>query len=195
MNINIDKLIKETNEYVENGFMFLADVKTIKEVHYKVIELDGVKLKVHTDGIIYRWYKNNGEKQLKNPYWKKIENVASNKLGYNQIVLNNKKFTRHRIMCYSFKKLDINNTKKQIDHIDGDRINNNIDNLRIVSHQHNHFNRTKAKGYYFDKQRKQWRSTIKSNDRAINLGSFTTEEQARNAYLEAKKIYHIIPNN
>ena len=31
------------------------------------------------------------------------------------------------------------------------------------------------------------------NGKHIYLGSFNTEEEARQSYLEAKKIYHIIP--
>ena len=41
---NMSKFIELANEYIENGFMFIEDAKIIKEVHYKVIESDGVKL-------------------------------------------------------------------------------------------------------------------------------------------------------
>lgn len=80
----------------------------------------------------------------------------------------------------------------QVDHINGNPLDNRKCNLRIVSNQQNSFNRTKIKGYYYKKQAKKWQSQIMLNDKKIYIGLFDTEEEARNAYLEAKKIYHTI---
>jgi len=80
----------------------------------------------------------------------------------------------------------------QIDHIDGNRLNNNIDNLRIVSNQQNQWNHTKAKGYSRDKVKQKWRSHINVNSKKIHLGYYTEEEEARQAYLDAKLKFHII---
>lgn len=78
-----------------------------------------------------------------------------------------------------------------IDHINGDRSDNRIDNLREVTHQQNGFN-AKAKGYCFHKKSNKFMSKITLNGKAIYLGIFNTEEEARQAYLDAKKKYHII---
>ena len=64
-----------------------------------------------------------------------------------------------------------------------------MNNLRIVSHQENQFNKN-AKRY--TKQGKKFQAHICLNYKQIRLGYFDNEEEARNAYLEAKKIYHII---
>jgi hypothetical protein len=80
----------------------------------------------------------------------------------------------------------------QIDHIDGNRTNNYLCNLRVVSHQHNQWNHTKAKGYYWNKQSKKWMAYIYLNDNQKYLGCFNTEAEARQAYLDAKAIYHVI---
>jgi hypothetical protein len=80
----------------------------------------------------------------------------------------------------------------QIDHKDGDRTNNKINNLREVNNQQNQQNRTKAKGYYFDKTTNKFCAHIGLNSKSINLGRYNTEGEARQAYLDAKKIYHII---
>jgi len=80
----------------------------------------------------------------------------------------------------------------QIDHKDGVRTNNKIENLRDVTSQQNHFNNTKAKGYRWDKRRQKFQSHIKLNGKFIHVGMFNTEPEARAAYLEAKKKYHII---
>lgn len=77
-----------------------------------------------------------------------------------------------------------------IDHINGIRNDNSITNLRSVTNQENQFN-TKSKGYYWCKENKKYRAKIKFN-KQIHLGYFDTEEEARQAYLDAKLIYHII---
>jgi hypothetical protein len=80
----------------------------------------------------------------------------------------------------------------QIDHINGVRDDNRIDNLREVNNQQNHFNETNAKGYHWDSARNKFKSEITLNGKNKYLGRFKTELEARNAYLEAKLKYHII---
>ena len=79
----------------------------------------------------------------------------------------------------------------QIDHIDRNGLNNQKSNLRIVTHQQNAFNRN-AKGYIFRKDRQKFQAQIRLNGKLIYLGDFETELGAHAAYLEAKKIYHVI---
>ncbi len=139
-------------------------------------------LKVFQDGTILE--KRNGEF-----YEKKY--VDCN--GYNRLELyfngERKSYLVHRIIAYVYIGLDIENPKQMIDHIDRNILNNNVSNLRVVTHQENQFNRN-AKGYYWDK--KKWRARIWVNGKVIHLGLFDTEEDAHEAYLNAKDIYHII---
>jgi len=79
-----------------------------------------------------------------------------------------------------------------IDHIDGNKTNNKIENLRDITNQQNGFNRTTAKGYSWHKQKQKYISRIRLNGRNIYLGYFTTESEGRDAYLKAKEKYHII---
>lgn len=81
----------------------------------------------------------------------------------------------------------------QIDHIDCCRTNNFLSNLRVVTHQQNQWNRIQTKGYRWDKNSHKWRASIKLNNKSKSLGSFSTESEARQAYLDAKAIYHVIP--
>jgi len=78
-----------------------------------------------------------------------------------------------------------------LDHINRDKTDNRISNLRIVTPQQNRFN-TNAKGYSYHKKNKKYQTCIMVNKKNITLGYFNTEEEARNVYLEAKKKYHII---
>jgi hypothetical protein len=103
----------------------------------------------------------------------------------------------HRVIYFVYnQKWDIydSNLNNSIDHIKheiGMPLDNSIGNLRLVSHQQNHFNRI-AKGYSFNKQLKRYEAYICVNYRKIGLGFYDTADEAHNAYLEAKQIYHII---
>jgi hypothetical protein len=157
---------------------------------YTIIEPRNTRLLVFKNSKIYRWSKGG--------YWKFVYNTANTNTGYNQIRVGKKDeknltmILRHRLMAYAFLNLDINNPTLQIDHIDGNRINNHIDNLRIVNHQQNQWNRTTAKGYYYNKKYDKYQAQIAYNTSVKNLGYYDTEEEARQAYLNAKIIYHPI---
>ena len=81
---------------------------------------------------------------------------------------------------------------EQIDHINGDKSDNRIENLRAVTHQQNQWNQTKAKGYSFYKSMGKYKSQIQVDGVKKHLGYYINEEEARQAYLEAKEQYHQI---
>ena len=85
-----------------------------------------------------------------------------------------------------------NECVEMLDHINGIRTDNRICNLRSINKQQNHFNRVKAKGYTWHKHKNKWQSTICLSGKSYFLGLYKTEEEARNAYLAAKKKYHVI---
>jgi hypothetical protein len=115
------------------------------------------------------------------------------KLGYSVITIDNISNVKvHRIIAYCFLGLDIDNSKLYIDHINHITNDNRIENLRIVTHQQNQFNRSNVKGYYWNKISRNWSSYIYLNKKLIYLGSFNTEEEAHQAYLQAKEKYHYI---
>ena len=109
--------------------------------------------------------------------------------------IGSKMYQHHRVI-YKFYNPNWNiedgSRDNSIDHINGHRDDNRIENLRNLTNQQNCFNQTKAKGYSWDKKSKKWRAHIHLNAEQIHLGLFDLEEDARNAYLEAKKVYHII---
>ena len=156
----------------------------------RLITLNGVKLFVYLNGMILR-YSDMTNNHLKKG-WSEAKGYI-NYYGYITIRLNRKDYKNHRIIAYAFLGLDVNNLKKSIDHIDRNKLNNNLNNLRIVSHQENMFN-TNAKGYSFESDRNKFVAHICINHKDIKLGRFNTKEEARNAYLQAKEKYHIIPS-
>jgi len=79
----------------------------------------------------------------------------------------------------------------EIDHINGVKDDNSIDNLRPVTHQENSFNTT-TKGYGWHKQHNKFQAYIKTNNKTKYLGLFDDEKDAHQAYLDAKSKLHII---
>ncbi len=80
----------------------------------------------------------------------------------------------------------------EIDHIDCDKHNNRIENLREASRTQNHANRrvrrdsaSGIKGVYWEASRQRWHAKIRINGRQTHLGRFNTVEAARAAYVDA----------
>lgn len=76
----------------------------------------------------------------------------------------------------------------EVDHIDGDGLNNQKSNLRIGTHRQNmqnmsihKDNKSGYKGVYWHKLLKKWQSSIWINGGHIHLGSFNNKEDAINA--------------
>ena len=151
--------------------------------------LNNRRLKL-VDGEIWSW------KPTKNPYWRKVKYTINNK-GYSYIQLTYNKITKyymvHRVI-YKFYNTEWDMTytpDNQIDHYDNNKKNNNIENLRIVTHSENGQNKVTTKGYYWAKKDKKYRAQIRANKKCYNLGTYDTAEEAREAYLIAKNKYHI----
>lgn len=81
--------------------------------------------------------------------------------------------------------------KKQIDHINGDGLDNRRKNLRIVTQRQNLSNlkihregKTSSMyvGVYWHSPYKKWASKIRVNGKRIFLGYFTNEKRAGEAY-------------
>lgn len=147
-------------------------------------------IRCYRNGVVERIDKN-----FKKREWRIVENTANcNK--YNHLKINGKMIFRHRIMAYCFLGLENIVGKKNndncIDHINGNRIDNRVENLRITTQRENQFNRPNAKGYCWIGENKKWRAQIRLNGKIIYLGLYDTEEEAHQAYLRAKPIYHII---
>lgn len=97
----------------------------------------------YKDGILMqkKVYISNQYKQ----YWKDSDRVAPYHFvdGYKRIKILGKHYSHHRIIWELFNGVIPDNM--QIDHIDGDRSNNNIENLRLVLKDENSRNRRISK--------------------------------------------------
>lgn len=114
---------------------------------------------------------------------------AQTKIKKNPLTLQ-RPITAHRIILWCPQYL-------QIDHIDGNPLNNQKKNLRICSGTQNqrnrkrmHNNKSGFKGVSLCKNTKKWRATIKTDDQLKYLGLFNTPEEAHDAYKQAAIKFH-----
>ena len=169
---------------------------------YKKLEKNGRTLRVYEDGRIYKEaftvvYSNGRSQNYKGSFIK--QRVGSR--GYYQFNLRNKPYKKlyrvHRIVAEAF----LNDFSKslEVDHIDGNKLNNNVNNLRMLTKAENaRAFRKKAKncasqylGVCFDKRpkvkNKKWYSRIELKGKSYSLGYFLTEEEAALAYNKKAK--------
>lgn len=84
----------------------------------------------------------------------------------------------------------------QIDHIDGNGLNNQKYNLRLATNKQNSYNRpsykgsSKYKGVCWHKPSQKWLVQIQADGKLHYLGTYYSEEVAGRVYDEAAKEYH-----
>ena len=158
--------------------------------NYIYFELNNRKLKINKNDSEDIWIWRDKFKKKK--YWGTLA-LNSDKVGYYVCSINAKKFKHHRVVYFAHNQnWDILDSSQlnMIDHIDQTKNNNHISNLRVATKQQNNWNMKNVKGYYWNKSCKRFQAFIHLNHKCIYLGLYQKEEDARNAYLEAKKIYH-----
>jgi hypothetical protein len=112
--------------------------------------------------------------------------------GYWRIRIAHKKYYAHRLAwLYIYGEMP----SVFVDHKNGKRTDNRLDNLRLADRCQNLWNRgaqrnsiTGSKGVYFTGR--PWVAVIRVRKRTIHLGRFRTKEEAEAAYSEAAKRHH-----
>ena len=98
--------------------------------------------------------------------------------GYLQVRYKRKGYLLHRLIWfYHYGEWPL-----YLDHINGDKQDNRIENLRVCSVSQNNANR-KSKGVY--KRGNRFVSSIRCNKQYYYLGSFSTSTEAKKAYEKA----------
>jgi hypothetical protein len=136
---------------------------------------------------------------VKNSITGKILKPRIDSSSYYKIDLykDSKRFTKriHKLVATTFLPNPFQ--KLCVDHIDNNRLNNNVENLRYATIQENGMNRKLSikntsgfKGVHFDKKSKKWRSQIKINGKTQHLGYFEKIEDAVNTRVrKAEELY------
>lgn len=116
--------------------------------------------------------------------------------GYLQVSLqiNNirKTFKVHKLVALCFLNHKPDGTNKiVVDHIDKNKLNNNLINLRLITNRENLSTQRGTSmfvGVYFCKSYKKWISKIQVNGKQVSLGYFDTENSAKEVYEDALKL-------
>ena len=129
---------------------------------------------------------------------RKIKPYLNKHTGYKVVVLraNGKKslHTIAQLIAMAFLKYNPVGSRVVVDHIDGDKTNDRLDNLQIISNRENiaKSNRVKTSTYpgvHYRKDTKKWRAMITVNGKTKHIGTFDQELKAAKAYYnEVKKI-------
>tara|TARA_R110002126_G_scaffold272786_1_gene417004 strand:+ start:167 stop:670 length:504 start_codon:yes stop_codon:yes gene_type:complete len=134
-------------------------------------------------------------------FWKKAPNGRTlgqkaggfDKQGYWRIRIDNVKYGAHRL---AWMYVHGSFPKNFIDHINGNKSDNRICNLRDVTRSENMQNLFKPQGknsfigVYKSPNANTWYAKIEINGKQIRLGTYKTIEEAKLAYKQAKPIYH-----
>ena len=125
--------------------------------------------------------------------WSVAGRITTN--GYVQIVVDGKQYMAHRL---AWLYIHGEWPRQQVDHINGCKTDNKIENLRDVSQSENLLNQKKSRngkllGVSWHKVTKKWSARLQINKKLNFLGYFDTEIMAHQAYLEAKKKFGVMP--
>ena len=136
---------------------------------------------------------------IKNNKTNRIMKPCNNNHGYKLINLSKngkcKTFKIHRLVGNAF--LENPENKPFIDHIDENKANNNVKNLRWATQKENQYNQGKQinntsgfKGVCFHKHKNKYQVIIKINGKAKHLGYYETAEEGSRVYEKKAKEIH-----
>lgn len=116
--------------------------------------------------------------------------------GYSNIMLSSKNvqksFDVHQLVAMAFLGHIPCGHKLEVDHINGIKTDNSVDNLQVITHRENAFRiqgkySSKYKGVSWCKHYLKWKSSIYYDNKFHHLGYFESEEKARDSYIERLK--------
>jgi hypothetical protein len=112
---------------------------------------------------------------------------------YLRVCIKGKQYLVHRIIFFLHHQY----WPEQIDHINGNKLDNRIENLRPASGSCNAWNRPEqstntsgAKNVEWDKAKNKWRVRIRANNKRIQIGMFEDINTAKQAAIKARNTLH-----
>ncbi|MFA9202305.1 MAG: HNH endonuclease [Candidatus Nanopelagicaceae bacterium] len=141
------------------------------------------------------WYGINKGYNKLNFVIKNYKEIKSYNNGYIRIVvkiqnIGFKNVYFHQLVAAAFLDYKFNGYENVVDHIDSNPLNNNLENLRVISQRENCSKEKTLKkglpvGVSFNKERNNYSASIYIKPNKIKLGRFKTIDEASNAYQNA----------
>jgi hypothetical protein len=114
--------------------------------------------------------------------------------GYMRLMFRGKKYLSHRVIWFLVNK---EQPPEYLDHINNDRLDNRIENLRAVSSKQNTYNTvlnikntSGVKGVSWHKHTGKWQARMRINDKEQYLGIFDNIEDAERVMKETREKIH-----
>lgn len=160
-------------------------------------DLENIKRFVSCDfdtGVL-KWIKRSGPRS--NP-GTVVRAVPHSGHKYGNIQILGRMYKIHRLI-YAMKHGPLIDTELEIDHINGDTLDNRISNLRRGTKSQNLQNMplisnrgrySKYTGVSYLPKKKRGCSNIRVNGKQISIGTYKTEQEAQEKYAEAKAKLH-----
>ena len=167
---------REYEEFIDS--LFGAPVVLVREIFNGTI-------RCFSDGRV--------ERLLKGGNWKEVAHTPNCDGGkYNSIEINGKKYKRSRLIAFAFLGLedpDGDICPLIADHISGDKLDDSISNLRVITQAKNCLN-TNSKCYTWRKDCQKWKVQLYINNKNKHFGNFANEADAAARALELKLIHY-----
>lgn len=140
----------------------------------------------YVDGFLI-WKKSSGTIKVET----KVTSISNR--GYVVVQVNRKRYLAHRIIwLLVYGKMPV-----MVDHIDGDKQNNRIENLREVDNTLNHWNERRRstnksghKGVWWHKQSNRWEAGCRANGKQVTIGRYERIEDAVEAVKQFREQQH-----
>ena len=151
----------------------------MEDEDYRIINFANTTIRCFRDGRIFTLSKQCKKYEK----WNERSNKPNSCSGYIQIQIGIKMYKVHRLIMMAF----VGESDQQVDHINRIKTDNRFENLRYCTDSENQWNKESvdnAKGYYWN--RNKWQSRIRINGKKKHLGCFDNEQEARQAYVDAR---------
>ena len=144
------------------------------------------------DGLLYCYYNDELLFFTEAKWWDRFKGTTVSKYanGYASVRVDGKPIQVHRYLIGA-KEGDI------IDHINRNKKDNRLSNLRFSDKSENSFNRdadahntSGRRGVWFRKDNNRWVAEIKKDNKKISLGCYATKEEAIKAREEGEIKYY-----
>ncbi len=113
--------------------------------------------------------------------------------GYWQVGIDGKRMQAHRVifaLCHGY-------APEQVDHINGDKLDNRVENLRAATNAQNHWNtglrstnKSGVKGVHWNKMASKWAAECRAGGRVNFLGLFDDLDDAAQAVEAFRSEHH-----